>query len=90
MITITNKYVKEGKLNKEALATLGADVVKITGNKIIFGDVVEFYKCDFLNSIDGVYFHSDVYFFHCPSLKSLAGATFEHSVFIHDCPNLKQ
>jgi hypothetical protein len=39
MIEITDEYIKDGKLDKEAPARLGADVVEIEDDKITLGTI---------------------------------------------------
>ena len=88
MIKITDKYIKEGQLDKEALVKLGADVVEIQGDKIIFKNDVVFSFCDLLVSVSDATFNGNVDFEYCHSLKSVDGATFNNWVLFWGCVSL--
>ena len=88
MIEITYKYIIDGKLDKEALATLGADLVEVEGDEIIFKTDVKFEWCDSLTSVAGVTFNGIVEFYSCNSLTSVEGATFNDYVWFWSCYSL--
>ncbi len=69
MIEITDEYIKDGKLDKEALARLVADVVEIEVDKITFKTNVEFWQCDSLTSVAGATFKKGFKAYHCDNLK---------------------
>ncbi len=87
MIEITNEYITNNQLNKAALTLLGADIVELKGDKIIFKKAIMFYTSA-LTSLDKVIFNSKVEFFYCTSLNSLDGATFNNRVVFRECYNL--
>ena len=90
MIIITDKYVKEGKLNKKTLVEFGGDAVEFDGDNITFKTNVKFWLCDSLTSVYGTTFNNPVKFVLCESLASVAGATFKKGFKAISCPNLKQ
>jgi hypothetical protein len=88
MIEITNKHIKNGKLDKDALAALGVDVVEFEGDKITFKTNVEFWRCDSLILLEGVTFNGNVEFRDCDSLASVDGAVFNSDVEFLFCDSL--
>ncbi len=88
MIEITDKYIKNGQLDKEALAEFGADVVAFEGDRIVFKTDIVFYECNSLASVSGAVFNSDVLFETCKHLISVDGATFNGIVAFWRCDSL--
>ena len=88
MIKITDAHIKDGQLDKAALAEFGADVVEFEGDKITFKTYVEFSGCNSLTSIEGTAFNGNVEFVECDSLVSVSGATFNGNVEFSWCDSL--
>ncbi len=88
MIKITDEHIKDGKLDREALAGFGADAVEFEGDNIIFNCEVAFYRCPSLRSVSGATFNGYVEFCECNNLSSVGGATFNGNVVFASCHSL--
>ena len=88
MIEITNQYITNNRIDKKALALLGADVVEIEDDKITFKTDVDFGYFKSLASVTGITFNGDVEFFECNNLFFVYDITFNGNVKFESCKSL--